>query len=307
MSCRRFLAAFLSALFLAPLSLAAQGFEGVVRQRTLQVDEMGVSEVLWGDGQEDPDFESEEDWVRHIANRLFETPVERWLEGVEGVSYEEMTVYMKGHMAMYEGAGSEGALSIIMDGSSGRVWMVNHEERSYVTFTPEEMQAATNEMLARMGIDPEEAAERVDALAERMGEAPEVPVTVRALGRSTRLNGFAVSAYEAVGGGDVAVAWCADDDAGIRRTMEEVFKGMAAWQDEDEEEDWMPAGPDLENEVCGEGLAIQTHLYVPDSTEPYMVDELLSVERESVADERFQVPEGYQRRELSDLWGGMGM
>ena len=59
----------------APVVLGAQSFEGVVRQRTVEIDEDRLMEMMYDEDREEPEFDSEEEWVAWTAAALFDIPI----------------------------------------------------------------------------------------------------------------------------------------------------------------------------------------------------------------------------------------
>ncbi|HSG50140.1 MAG TPA: hypothetical protein VLA43_20105 [Longimicrobiales bacterium] len=294
MNVRHALAAILLATALLPASATAQRFEGVVRQRTIEVDEQGLFDVLYDENVEEPDFDSEEAWLRYTADRLFAIPPERWIGGEDAMT-EEATLHVKGDRIRSDISGPEGKMTFILNGATGQVWIVNHAGRFYITYSMEEMEAATERMLEEMGIDPEEARE-MDALMNQDGSGP---LTVRATGESRDLNGFRAAEYEASGVGRYARGWCATDDAGLRRAMEGLMGGLSMMEDEDEDS---PGGGDLATEVCGERVPVQVQAFTSGYSNSYRFEEILGLEQTAVSDDLFRVPEGYAQRRLEDIW-----
>ena len=65
-------------ILLVPLSLGAQSFEGVMTQRSIELDDQAVFELMERvmPMEEEPDLDSEEAWFRYTAEKLFEASFE---------------------------------------------------------------------------------------------------------------------------------------------------------------------------------------------------------------------------------------
>jgi len=290
-----------------PLSAFPQSFEGIVKQRTIEVGEYGLSELLYDDEGEEPDFETEVEWLRYSANKLFSLPTDRLLSSGEGADWQEITLYVKGSKVRYDQAGEDGGGYMIMDAESQTTWMVIPSERSFIKWTAEEAQAAAEdaareaeEMMVRMGLDPEELRAQAEAMGETdeedggVGGAP----TVRSLGRTEDINGFRASAYEAASGEEIALGWCAEDASGLLGTMEMLAKQAGM----NEEEDVPGSGPDTQELVCRDKLPVKVQVYSPSRMNAYVMEEIVSIQATSVSDARFQIPDGYTEKKLSDMW-----
>ena len=77
--------------------------------------------------------------------------------------------------------------------------MVMSGTRSYIQYTPEEVEAATREMMASMGIDPDEVAAMEDyefEYEDDMEGGVNLEPTVRPLNRTDEVNGLQASAFQ---------------------------------------------------------------------------------------------------------------
>ncbi len=298
--------AFAFVLLALPHVLSGQAFEGVVKQRTIEVDENGLYDLLYGEADEEPEFESEEEWLRYSLDKLAAIPVERLASGnVDGADVETITTYVKGGKVRSEVTGSAGQGYVIYDVASGTTWMVNPADRSYIRYTLEEVEAATKEAqkqaeeaLAKMGIDMEEIEQRAEEMdAQEMDEEMEVGVTVTSLGKTQEINGILASGYEAHTDEGMAVGWCAQDDQGIMETMKELMQLSGFEEDEDD------SGPSMDELLCKDRLPVLVQTFTPGGFGvSFSVEEILSIERTGVSDEQFVIPEGYTEKSLRDMW-----
>jgi hypothetical protein len=291
-------------LSLVPGSLAPQSFEGIIRQRTVAVEEDGLMDVLYPEDLEEPDFDSQEEWLRWTASRLFAIPLDQFLsDGYAEVT--ETTTWVKGSRFRANESGFSEQGYTILDGESGEMFMVNPEERWYVRTSREEIDAATGaalrqaeEMAAQMGVDLEE----MQRMAEEMGLGEEgeeeFPSTVRDLGESVTIAGIRAFGREVVSEEEITHAWCAEENPAFVATLMKMVEQLGF----DEEDREMVGGAEL---ACGEQLPLRVQTYSLGSFmgEGYSVEEFLSVEQAPVDGDLFEIPEGYTEKSLQDLWG----
>jgi hypothetical protein len=292
-------------LGLAPGSLAPQSFEGIIRQRTVEVEEDALMDVLYPEDLEEPEFDTQEEWLRWTAARLFAIPLDRFVsDGYAEVT--ESTTWVKGNRFRANESGFSEQGYTIVDGESGKMFIVNPEERWYVRTSREELDAAmgdavrqAEEMAAQMGVDLEEMQRMADEMG--MGGEEELPTTVGDLEGSRTIAGIRAFGREVVSEEEITHAWCAQDNPAFVETLMNVVEQLGF----DEEDQEMVGGAEL---ACGEQLPLRVQTYSLGNYmgEGYSVEEFLSVERTSVDDDLFEIPAGYTERSLQDLWGGGG-
>ncbi|MDH5589180.1 MAG: DUF4412 domain-containing protein [Gemmatimonadota bacterium] len=304
MNVRTAVLAVVVSILALPAVAPAQSFEGVIRQRTIEVDEDGIFQILYADDYEEPDFDSEEEWVRHTSARLFAIDPTDLSTGFDGAArVEETTVWVKGNKIRFDVAADQGGGYVIIDADVSTTWIVNPADRSYFEFTAAEMEEATDramseaeEMMARMGIDPDEMA----AMAEEMGAGMERETpTVRSLGRAETVNGFGATGFTGSSESQTGVAWCARDESGVSEALSALAKRAGM---EDDEEDEFATGW-AGDELCEGTVPVRTQVwYHAAMGASYTVEDILSLKREPVGDDRFLIPAGYTMKSLSDLW-----
>lgn len=282
----------LTTLLLAPSLLAGQGFEGVIRQREIEIDDVSMQAVY----NTFPEFE-EADSEEAMAEALFNIPIERVLETVgqagEVAETDEMTTYVKGNRIRVESssAAAEGIEYVIIDMEEGAAYYVMPAQKAYMSFSQAdaaEMKRQAEEMMAEMGIDPEEAelmAEEMDAMSE--GGAS----SVRPLGQAREINGMRTEAYRVVSDDEVTVGWCAKDEHGLVGSMKELASAMESSFEIEPEE----SGVDAQELLMEHGIPVLVQTY---SWSGYQISELLEVRREIVSDELFQVPADFTARSM---------
>lgn len=302
-----------------PVTLGGQSFEGTVRQRIITVEGEALFEVLYEGEEEEPEFESEAEWLRYTANRLFQIPEARFTSGAgEGVEVQEITLQIKGTKVRLDG-GSPTEGYMIYDVGAGQVWVVNPAGRYYVSYSMEEVEAAAGaaaeeaeEAMAAMGIDVEEM--RRQAAEYEGGELDEdfgmdedygmegVAPTVKSLGRTETVNGFQASAFEAMVGDQVGIGWCAEDLHEVEATMKKLGTMAGAVEEEEAYGEDEVAVEDL---LCEEAVPVRVQSYSPSMgmSGMYTIDEVISIQEERLPDELFEAPEGFEKKSLDELWG----
>ena len=296
----RSLAVTLAIVLVLPGLAFPQDFEGVIKDRTVELDDEGLYGLLWGDAEDEPEFETEVEWFRHTAELLFQIPMERILANASG-DEAETTMWVKENKVRVADtrAGSGGGYALF-DIETMTTTMVMPGTRSYIQYTPEEVEAATRGMLESMGIDPDDVAEMEDYEFDMEGEV-NLESTVRPLNRTDEVNGLQASAFQAEAGREIGLGWCAEDFTGMRAAMAR----MAAQMDQLDADEESDGGPSVEDLLCEDALPVRVQVLIFDAMVGglrYSVNEMLSVERTSVDDGLFAIPEGYTQMSLSEMW-----
>ena len=285
-------AACLLSLVATAGTAAAQSFEGTIQQRTLTIQDEALYELFWSEDEEEPQYDSEEAYNEAMAEKLFALPIEE-LEALAAqgrADLSESTVYIRGSLIRIGTAEDEGFT--IMDMESGDLWMVSPAERSYVQYSKadqEETEQKANALLARMGIDP-------SAMAEDEGEEEErAPPQVTALGERRVINGFDARGVSGQDGEEFAIAWCAEGEGALGRALRQLVQDSEEWGDEED------GGPALEDAMCGDALPVLTRSFQP-YPGVFELEEVLAVDQGTLAAGLFEIPEGYEKVDLSALW-----
>jgi hypothetical protein len=286
---------FLAFLLLAPTGALAQTFEGTIRQRTITLRDAAVDRLMYGDeadaGDEDvPDDETEDAFIRRMATKLFAAPMDRVLlvAREEDGEIEDVTVYMKGNRIRTDFANADGGAGfLVLDLGSGTVTMVNTTARYYVQWTQQEMQ----DQFRAMGLPT--AADRA--------EAPGPDAVVRDLGRTLTIAGARCQGVEiGLPGQGVVWGWVSADYPELQRAIREIGRqaGDLFADDGDEE------GQDPEDVLLERGFPMRTQRLSDAAMSPtYEVEEILAIERGTVPAGTFEVPAGYTKKTLQELWG----
>jgi len=292
---RSLIPGLLLAALLAPAGLRAQAFEGTVRQRTITLHDAAVERLLYGDDEEPteenvPDDESEEAYLRRLALRAFAVPMERLLliAREEDGEVEEVTISVKGDRIRSDFANPEGGSGFVMvDLANGVVTMVNADGRYYVQWTREELDA----QLEAMGLPPDDG-----------DREPGPALTARALGRSLTVAGSRCTGVEIELPGEGLVwGWVAEDQPALRQAVRSLGERAGAMLGGDEED----GGPDADDLLIEHGFPMRVQRFTGAAGFPvYEVEEVLSVERGPVAASLFEIPAGFAKKTLKEVWGG---
>jgi hypothetical protein len=293
-------------LLALPAEIAAQAFEGTVRQRSVEVMDQDLFPVI-DDGDLD-ESQSEAEWLRSTAEKVFGMPISQLLSRVGNATDQETTIYVKGDKVRYETAGEGGGAFAISDTRARITWVVYPQDRSYMRFSEEDVKAAAEEaerraaeMMAQMGLDPEEIeaaqANTADEGAGWSGEAP----PVEALGRTEEINGIPTNAYEAGTEEELTLGWCAEDRWGLLDTMKRLAQQAEMMEGEEDGMD-DESGPDLQGIVCEGKLPVRVQTFSPYDFSAYTVEEILSIDTAPVSEEIFRIPEGFTEKKLTDMW-----
>ncbi len=273
----RVIFAALVALSFIQVETYAQDFEGVYRQRTIQVSSDATYEVLGEAIYEGPE---------QIVNRLVDVSSDEVL-GASDADIESLVVFVKGSfMRAQQDLPGEPQGYQISDMAAGATWMVNVPERTYLEFTQEDaerMAAQAQEMMGEMGIDQEQLEEYKAAMEE---ERSDTESQSRPLGRSADVNGVSATAHAYADDQEVVVGWCAPDEKGFVAAMKQLIETSPMADEEQSVKDWL----------CPDASLVVRSLRYDVYSGDLEVDELLSVSRESVSDELFKVPAGFKKQ-----------
>lgn len=306
---QRLLLVLLAAVFALAPPAAAQGFEGIIRQRTIMVDSDALNEILFtleDEEMDEEEFDEEDEldeeeyeeyeqrYMRAMMDRILELSVDELLSMARSgldIEVEETTMSVKGAKIRAD-VGAFGYF--IMDADEETLWMVSPERSAFVKWTQVDMEAAerrVQEMMASMGLDPEDM--------ERGGPEPSGPATLEPLSRTARINGFDATGYRAESRNAVTVGWVAKDVHGVGRTFKALTESMEALSGDDED-----ASGSMETLFWEKGLPVRTQAVstVFGSLSHYEVTDFLSIEPTSVSDELFKIPAGFREVSMEDLF-----
>lgn len=267
-----------------PALLEAQSFEGRIRQRQIVVSMEALYPVLNLDEGAEP---------AEIAARTFDIPLADLLaltgESEEGtVEISELTFYVGKNKMRVD---TEAALMpgyMVMDFESGALRMVMPVQKMYLEITGEDVRRLQD----RFG-------EQLDG-----GEAQEAEIIP--LGRTREINGMNCEAYEIRRGTTISRTWVSAELRDVVTAFVGFMERMEAFGMAEED------GEDLQVFVLmqehGFPVLEQT-LYDYGWDRQYEISEVVSVDREPVAEDRFSIPADYARKsfmEMLELLGGEG-
>jgi hypothetical protein len=295
------------AFLLLPAALLAQGFEGVVEQRSFELQGEALNPLLDAvEGDEEYEYDetaeepTEEDELRDfmaLVDKLLALPLDQVRavvpsdDAVGTSSSDAMTLYLKGTKVRAEIGGLGGFGYFLMSAEKTGFTLVNPQQKFYVEYTPEAM----DEALREMGLDPSDSGPTA--------EKPEKQARIRSLGVTKEINGVRADAYRVEGDGVVIVGWVTDEYGDLRRTMEKLVEQLQRMSPEDESD------ADAEDLLWEKGVPVLVQkiewskswdMFGVDS---YEVTEVVSVERKSLSGDLFKVPAGYTKKTLAELYG----
>ena len=103
-------------------------------------------------------------------------------------------------------------------------------------------------------------------------------------------------------GDPLGMGWCAEDASGLQSTMEKLMAMVGALDDEEEED-----GSDvaLEDLLCERRIPIRIQSFFPSRgmAGMYGIEEILTVEKTPVSDDTVEVPAGFTKKSVAELWG----
>jgi hypothetical protein len=269
-------------LLLVTCAANAQDFEGHFVSRLVTVGTEDLYEII-GDAlyEEDPS---------NLPALLMKLDVQQ-VAATGSAEVENTRISVRGDLTRIEPEGeSEGQGFQIINSSTGTIWIVNVQDRSYLEFTPqtaEDIEEKTREMMEKMGVDPDQ----VDDIEEYETATGSTAST----GRTEQINGYRATAYTYSDEEQVEVSWCASDETNffqsmMQRATEGAFQG---------EEDEISGGVE-----CPEGTfpvrTLSLHLFSEDLT----IDDLVEVTPASVPASLFEVPEGFKKKDFLEGFFG---
>jgi hypothetical protein len=275
---------FTSAALLAALALPgltwAQGFEGTIETRAASLDEEALKYLLGPAGEEE-EFD---------ASGIFEVPIVRIIAEAPqlgGIEVEVLTYHFKGTMMRVDGGLEEEMPGYaILDFGAGSFSLVNPAERLVLEMTREDFE------------------EMKEMMAEEEAE-PRAKPEVRPLGHAKDINGMHAEAFEIKSEQETTVAWVTKDLSDVVEVfleLESRMKSMGMFEEEDEDTEVFML-------LAEHGFPVleQTLKRYPWGEYSYDISAVISVERTSLADDMFVIPEDYERHsilEMMRMFGG---
>ncbi len=109
-------------------------------------------------------------------------------------------------------------------------------------------------------------------------------------GKTAVINGMTATSHESNEFGVVTVTWCSPGEAGLADAFRKLaeYSSMLNMEEEEEGE---------EEDICEGGLPVREQTYDA-SMNSYIIDEMLSVKKESLSGDLFRVPAGFSKQKM---------
>ncbi len=259
-----------------PAHVWAQGFEGTVTMRQINVSQMALASLVGEDSDEEAEIDPKE---------VFAIPLERiigLIGSTEGVEAEKITYHIKGNKLRVDDSSGGMPGYAVMDWGAGTFQLVSPDERVVMEMTKKDF-----EELKTMYPDDE-------------GQPVQTKAEVRALNQTREINGMRTSAYEIRSEDEIAVVWVAPelkDLVSTFRDFESHMKEMGVISDEEEQTEVFML-------VAEHGFPVleQTFKnYGGYGNGDYDISEIVLLERKTVSADLFKVPADFERRSFMDV------
>jgi hypothetical protein len=278
---RFFASAALLALLALPGLTWAQGFEGTIETRAASLDEAALRYLLGPAGEGD-EFD---------ASGIFDVSILQIIEAspeLGGIDVEVLTYHFKGTMMRVDGGLEEEMPGYaILDFGLGSFSLVNPADQMVLEMTAEDFE------------------EMKEMMEEEEPTEPRAKPQVRPLGRAKQINGMNCEAFEIKSEEETTVAWVTQELADVVEVfleLESRMKSMGMFEEDDEDTEVFLLLADH-----GFPVVEQTLTRYPWGEYAYEISAVISVERMSLADDMFAIPEGYERHsilEMMRMFGG---
>lgn len=278
----------LGCALLLPAAASAAGFEGVLKFRMINVSDSALSKLAGGETKS--------------PEKVFAIPLDKILAETKtaesGVQEHDSTIYIKGSKLRMEGlSGRNAGGYVIMDLAKNVSFVVMPQDKKYLEWSSADMKAMSSKMAEvrkqmkeRLAGLPPEQRKQVEAMMKKMGGGSEEAapkVTVKPLGQTRTINGMRTTGYEVRAGGETTEAWMTQEHPALLNT----FKAM-----EKNQEQMVP--PQQRRTMRARAALAEHGLPVLTQTlgeYGYHIQELLSVQKQSVADAQFSPPAGFKK------------
>ena len=215
-----------------------------------------------------------------MSEAIFDVPTERILalreelEADRVMTVEETQTYIKGNLIRTDMETEEGPAYVTMDLEQGIIRMFQPSESMYIEWTKEDM-------------------ERMKAMVPDMGGASEQSEP-RETGLTKSINGMSCVAYDMDTEDGVTRVWVSKDNAQLVKAFAGLMESVSAMTMEEGETDESAL-------VAEHGFPV---LMLRLGYDMYEIEETLSVDRQSVADDLFTPPAGYKKMTMADMMRG---
>ena len=251
----------------APQMLIAQQFEGVIKQRSIAVSLGALVERGFD-----------------VSEALLDVPFERlWALRDELVPEDNMIVtegemYIKGGLMRADASGEEEEGYVIVDTEQGVMRMVQPSQQMYMEMTPADLEKMRAMGGAMMG-------------PEGPSEQPEP----RATGLTRTINGMRCTAYDVETDEKMTRVWVSKDHADVASSFAQFAERMAAMAMMDDED------TDASMLLAKYGFPVLVQELPHEVSQMYQIEEVVSIERQSVSDDMFTPPAGFRKMTMADM------
>ncbi len=278
---RTFTAAALAAALALPGLTWAQGFEGTIETHAATLDEAALRYLLGPAGEGD-EFD---------ASGIFDLSIVQIIQAAPElgeIEVERLTYHFKGTMMRVDGGLDEEMPGYaILDFGAGSFSLVNPAEQMVLEMTREDF-----EQMKEMMTEDEEA-------------QPRARPQVRPLGRAKEINGMRAVAFEIKSEEQTTIAWVTKDLSDLVEVfleLESRMKSMGMFEEDDEDTETFML-------LAEHGFPVveQTLTKYPWGEFAYEISAVISVERKSLSNDMFAIPEGFERHsilEMMRMFGG---
>lgn len=275
--------------------MAAAGFEGTVKMRTVEVDRSQLGKVTGGT---EPD-----------AQQIMQITGEQLLGAKDaGVQERDSTIYVAGSKVRMDAPAQKGKGGfVIVDTSKDTTLIVMPSEKRYMEMTAadvkemgDKMGQMVKMMKDRMAQVPPEQRAQVEAMLKKMtdaeasAEAP--PVEPKPLGKTQTIDGMEATAYEAKSGDETMIMW-------VSQAQPELAKALLAVQERIQQ----LAPPQMRrhqatvSSMAAKGFPVLTQVLTP---QKYRVEQMVTIDQKPVEASLFSVPADYTKISAGDAMKG---
>ena len=284
----------LCAVAIVTAPVAAIGFEGTLKLRTVSVDRDKLGMLAGG---KTPDNE-----------QILAVTTDTLLAAKEAdPQVRESTVYISGSKVRMDAPlekGKEGYA--IIDTEKNATWFVVPSEKRYIEWSEadakamgEKMAQIEKMMKERMGSLPPEQRAQVETMLKNMKgpEGDAAKVKVESTGKTRTVNGMEAAGFEVKTGDETLVGWVTQDQPELNKTLHNVQERMEKMTPPS-----MRGRQSARTSLGEKGFPVMMQTIDP---QHYRVEEVMAVEKKSVPAEMFAVPKDFAKTTGRDAMKSM--
>lgn len=277
--------AMLGALLLVPL--AAAGFEGTVKLRTMSVPRDNLAKIAGGGAAPSPE------------KALAITPAQVVGAKDAGASVHEGTMYVSGSKIRMDLPSERGPGGYaIIDTTKDLTWFVIPGEKKYIEWSEADAKAMGEKvaevekmMKERMASLPPDQQRQVEAMMKNLKkpsqEEPVEKVNLSKLDQPRTINGMEADGFEVKSGESTIVGWITDDQPDLAAALRTVQQRMQKMTPAN-----MRSRETARTAFLDKGLPVMVQSLDQKS---YRIEEIVSVQPGAIDPKLFALPEGYAR------------